>query len=111
MTSTGKAIEVQAALTQCLGLEAPDIAWHTGGDRIAEIGAFLALVTATCAKFALDVKLLMQTEVFEPYLPHRGYDAAGQKSNTEVNGFAYGAAVIAIAKPHIIHRNQIPSGG
>ena len=68
-------MEVQAALAQRLGLEAPDIAWHTERDRIAEVGAFLALVTGTCAKFALDVKLLMQTEVgevSEPYAPHRG---------------------------------------
>lgn len=75
LASTGKAMEVQAALAQRLGLEAPDIAWHTERDRIAEIGAFFALVTGTCAKFALDVKLLMQTEVgevSEPYAPHRG---------------------------------------
>lgn len=58
-----------------LGLEVPEIAWHTERDRIAEFGFFLTLVTSTCAKFALDLKLEMQTEVAEmkePYVKHRG---------------------------------------
>ena len=69
------ALEVQKELAKELGLDPPDIAWHTERDRIAEIGAFFALVTATCAKLALDIKLMMQTEVgeaAEPYAPHRG---------------------------------------
>lgn len=49
LASTGKAMEVQAALAQRLGLAAPDIAWHTERDRIAEIGAFFALVTGTAS--------------------------------------------------------------
>jgi 3-carboxy-cis,cis-muconate cycloisomerase len=68
-------LEVQEDLAKELGLNSPDIAWHTERDRIAEVGAFFALVTGTCGKIALDIKLLMQTEVaeaFEPYAPHRG---------------------------------------
>jgi 3-carboxy-cis,cis-muconate cycloisomerase len=71
----GLAFKIQEGLAKELGLSVPEIAWHTERDRIAEIGAFFALVTGTCAKFALDVKLLMQTEVgevSEPYAPHRG---------------------------------------
>ena len=73
--SAGLAFKIQEGLAKELGLSVPEIAWHTERDRIAEIGAFFALVTGTCAKFALDVKLLMQTEVgevSEPYAPHRG---------------------------------------
>lgn len=69
------ALEMQKDLAKELGLQPPDIAWHTERDRIAEIGTFFALVTATCAKLALDLKLMMQTEVgeaAEPYAPHRG---------------------------------------
>ena len=75
LSDTGKALQVQGELAKELGLGVPDIAWHTERDCIAEIGAFFALVTGTCSKFALDVKLLMQTEVgevSEPYAPHRG---------------------------------------
>jgi 3-carboxy-cis,cis-muconate cycloisomerase len=69
------ALKCQALLAKKLGLGVPDIAWHTERDRIAEVGAFFALLTSTCAKFAFDVKLMMQTEVgevSEPYKPHRG---------------------------------------
>ena len=47
----------------------PDIAWHTVRDTIAEVGAFLGLVGGTLGKIAMDVKLMMQTEVAEVYEP------------------------------------------
>ncbi|KAF8191142.1 L-Aspartase-like protein [Pholiota molesta] len=75
LADTGKAFQVQEELAKELGLAVPEIAWHTERDRFAEVGAFFALVTGTCAKFAFDIKLLMQTEVgevSEPYAPHRG---------------------------------------
>ncbi|KAG6896591.1 hypothetical protein C0992_007296 [Termitomyces sp. T32_za158] len=75
ISDTGVALQVQEELAKELGLNVPEIAWHTERDRITEVGSFFAMVTGTCAKFAFDVKLLMQTEVgevFEPYYPHRG---------------------------------------
>src|SRR2546427_828027 len=45
------------------------IAWHTQRDTIAEVGCFLGLVTGTLGKLAMDVKLMMQTEVGEAYEP------------------------------------------
>ncbi len=71
----GLGLRCQAELAKELGLAVPEIAWHTERDRIAEAGAFFALLTGTCAKFAFDVKLMMQTEVGEvqePFKPHRG---------------------------------------
>src|SRR5437867_6995776 len=62
-------LKVQAALVQELGLRQPEIAWHTMRDRIAEAGCFLGLVTGTLGKIATDVKLMMQTEVEEVYVP------------------------------------------
>jgi 3-carboxy-cis,cis-muconate cycloisomerase len=62
-------LKVQAALMRELGLGEPEIAWHTVRDRIAEVGCFLGLVTGTAGKLAMDVKLLMQTEVEEVYEP------------------------------------------
>jgi 3-carboxy-cis,cis-muconate cycloisomerase len=76
MASLGNdGLRIQTALARELGLMQPDIAWHTQRDRIAEAGCFLGLLTGTLAKFATDVKLMMQTEVgelSEPYLPERG---------------------------------------
>ena len=63
------ALETQAGLMQELGLAQPSIAWHTMRDTVAEVGAFLGLVTGTLGKIAMDVKLLMQTEVAEVYEP------------------------------------------
>src|SRR5712691_9867442 len=68
-------LKVQSALMAELGLGEPEIAWHTVRDRIGEVGCFLGLVTGTLGKIAMDVKLLMQTEVaevFEPFHEARG---------------------------------------
>ncbi|KAL6408499.1 3-carboxy-cis,cis-muconate cycloisomerase [Ilyonectria robusta] len=76
LASLGDAgLRVQEGLMAELGLGQPEIAWHTARDRIAEVGCFLGLVTGTLGKIAMDVKLLMQTEVceaFEPYTKNRG---------------------------------------
>jgi 3-carboxy-cis,cis-muconate cycloisomerase len=69
----GRGLATQAELMKELKLGVPPIAWHTVRDSIAEVGCFLGLVTGTCGKVALDVKLLMQTEVEEVYEPfHEG---------------------------------------
>ncbi|KAL6244352.1 hypothetical protein RBB50_008594 [Rhinocladiella similis] len=68
-------LDCQRELAKDLNLKVPEIAWHTERDRIAEFGSLCAMLTSTCAKFALDVKLLAQTEVnevSEPFVPHRG---------------------------------------
>jgi 3-carboxy-cis,cis-muconate cycloisomerase len=76
LSSLGKdGLKVQEGLMQELGLGQPEIAWHTVRDRVGEVGCFLGLVTGTCGKVSMDVKLLMQTEVaevFEPFHEGRG---------------------------------------
>jgi 3-carboxy-cis,cis-muconate cycloisomerase len=70
-----KGLAVHDALMDELGLGRPDTPWHAARDNIAEVGAFLGLVTGTLAKIATDVMLLMQTEVgeaSEPFLQGRG---------------------------------------
>ena len=62
-----RALETQEGLMKELGLAQPLIAWHTIRDTIAEVGCFLGLVTGTLGKLAMDVKLMMQTEVAELY--------------------------------------------
>ena len=67
------AMETQQGLMAELGLAQPVIAWHTIRDTIAEVGCFLGLVGGTLGKLAMDVKLMMQTEVGEVYEPfHAG---------------------------------------
>ena len=70
-----KGLDVQAALATELKLAQPDITWHVARDGIAEVGAFLGLVTGSLSKIAVDVMLMMQTEigeVFEPFVKGRG---------------------------------------
>jgi 3-carboxy-cis,cis-muconate cycloisomerase len=55
-------LAVQEALTRERGLAQPEIAWHIERDRIAVVGCFLGLLTGTLAKFATDLKLMMQTK-------------------------------------------------
>ncbi len=70
-----KGLAVQAALAAELGLRQPDITWHAARDTVAEAACFLGLVTGSLSKIAVDVMLMMQTEVgevFEPFVQGRG---------------------------------------
>jgi 3-carboxy-cis,cis-muconate cycloisomerase len=91
-------LEVQRLLMAELGLGQPVIAWHTARDTIAEIGQFLALLTASCAKLALDVRLMMQTEVgeaFEPFQAGRGSSSTmPQKRNPVAGNFVHACAAL-----------------
>ena len=63
-------LAVTVALAEELGLGVPDLPWHTTRDALAETVAILGLICGSLAKFALDVSLLMQTEVAEVFEPH-----------------------------------------
>lgn len=96
------AMETQAALMQELGLAQPLISWHTVRDTIAEVGAFLALVGGSLGKIALDVKLLMQTEVaevFEPFAPGRGSSSTMPQKRNPISCL-YIHANISVARQH-----------
>lgn len=93
-------LKCQEELAKGLGLAAPEIAWHTERDRIAEFGFFCALLTGTCAKFALDLKLEMQTEVDEmrePYVPHRGSSSTMPQKRNPI-GSVYVTATAATVR-------------
>jgi 3-carboxy-cis,cis-muconate cycloisomerase len=97
-----RGLEVQAALMQELGLAEPEIAWHTMRDRIAETGCFLALLTGTLGKLAMDVKLLMQTEVaeaFEPFQHGRGSSSTMPQKRNPV-ACLYIHATAALVRQH-----------
>jgi 3-carboxy-cis,cis-muconate cycloisomerase len=68
-------LAVHDALMDELQLARPEFPWHAARDGVAEVVSFLALVTASLAKIATDVMLMMQTEVgeaFEPFVKGRG---------------------------------------
>ncbi|KAG6329077.1 hypothetical protein ID866_10011 [Astraeus odoratus] len=97
-----KAMQCQAALAEFLQLSSPDIAWHTERDRFAELSGCFALLTSTCAKFALDVKLLMQTEVgevSEPFYEHRGSSSTMPQKRNPIS-CAYISAIAVAVRQH-----------
>ena len=70
-----QSLAVHDALMDDLGLGRPTMTWHSARDSVAETVGFLGLVTASLAKIATDVMLMMQTEIgeaFEPFVKGRG---------------------------------------
>jgi 3-carboxy-cis,cis-muconate cycloisomerase len=71
----GRGFDVQRELCDVLGLGQPVATWHVARDGFAEAVNFLALVAGTLGKVALDVMLMMTTEiaeVYEPFVTGRG---------------------------------------
>jgi 3-carboxy-cis,cis-muconate cycloisomerase len=60
-----QAAPVRQAMLDDLGLGVPQIAWHTARDGIAETVGVLAMIAATCGKFANEVVNLQRTEIAE----------------------------------------------
>jgi len=99
----GRGLATQAELMKELKLGAPAIAWHTVRDCIAEVGCFLGLVTGTCGKIALDVKLLMQTEVeevYEPFHEGRGSSSTMPQKRNPISS-VYITALVAIVRQQV----------
>lgn len=96
------ALALQAALCTELGLAQPVIAWHTQRDTIAEVGGFLGLVGGTLGKLAMDVKLLMQTEVaevFEPFAHGRGSSSTMPQKRNPIS-CTYIHAQVSVLRQH-----------
>jgi 3-carboxy-cis,cis-muconate cycloisomerase len=70
-----KGFAVQEALCEELGLAVPTSTWHVARDGLAETVNFLALVTGSLGKIALDIMIMASTEfaeVHEPFVKGRG---------------------------------------
>ena len=70
-----KGFEVQKALCDELGLGIPVSTWHVARDGLAEVVNFLALLTGSLGKIALDIMIMASTEfaeVYEPFVKGRG---------------------------------------
>ena len=99
----GRGLATQAELMKELKLGVPAIAWHTVRDNIAEVGCFLGLVTGTCGKIALDVKLLMQTEVeevYEPFHEGRGSSSTMPQKRNPISS-VYITALVSVVRQQV----------
>ncbi|MBE2270667.1 MAG: adenylosuccinate lyase [Anaerolinea sp.] len=78
-------LAIQARLMQELGLNVPEIAWHTARDHLAEFASVLGMITATLGKIAHEIILLQKPEfgeVEEPFAMGKvGSSTMPQKRN------------------------------
>src|ERR1700744_668782 len=104
LSSLGKdGLRTQVELAKELKLAQPEIAWHTVRDRIAEVGCFLGLLTGLCGKIALDVKLMMQTEVegvYEPFHEGRGSSSTMPQKRNPISS-VYVTALTSVVRQHV----------
>jgi 3-carboxy-cis,cis-muconate cycloisomerase len=103
LASLGNAgVKVAEALASELDLPLPDAPWHSARDRLAEIGAAVAIAAGSMAKIATDIALMMQTEVgevFEPAAEGKGGSSTmPHKRNPVGSAAAIGAATQAEAR-------------
>lgn len=74
-TLGGLGLNVQEKMCEILKLDMPDISWHVARDRWGELVQYFALLSATFAKIANEVVILMRTEIgelSEPFEQGRG---------------------------------------
>ncbi|GEC56620.1 3-carboxy-cis,cis-muconate cycloisomerase [Bradyrhizobium japonicum] len=94
-----KGFEVQQALCEELGLGVPVSTWHVARDGLAEAVNFLALVTGTLGKIALDIMIMASTEfaeVYEPFVKGRGASSTMPQKRNPISSELMLAAAKAV---------------
>jgi 3-carboxy-cis,cis-muconate cycloisomerase len=102
--------QVLAGLEEELGLEEPDLPWHTARGRIGELAGALAVAAGALGKAGTDVVLLAQTEVGEvteasgggsSAMPHKQNPAAAVRARAcAQQAVAAASALLAAAAGH-----------
>jgi 3-carboxy-cis,cis-muconate cycloisomerase len=70
-----RGLEVQEKMFEILELDMPDVSWHVARDRWSELVQYFALLSATLAKIANEIAILMRSEIgelSEPFEQGRG---------------------------------------
>jgi 3-carboxy-cis,cis-muconate cycloisomerase len=92
-------LAVQEAFCRRLGLGQPAATWHVARDGLAEVVAFLGLVTGSLGKIATDVMLMMATEfaeVAEPFVKGRGASSTMPQKRNPISSELMLAAAKAV---------------
>lgn len=88
-------LRISAPLAQALGLPEAALPWHARRERIADLGAALALHIGVLGKIGRDIALMMQTEVgetFEPAAAGKGGSSAMPHKRNPVGTVVLAAA-------------------
>lgn len=112
-------LAAQDRLMDELGLGRPDITWHSIRDNLVEVSGFLAQVAGMLGKIALDVMLLMQTElgeVYEPFVKNRGASSTMPQKRNPISSELMLAAAKIVRQHHgtmleaLIHDQERATG-
>jgi len=94
-----KGFEVQQALCEELSLGVPVSTWHVARDGFAEAVNFLALVTGSLGKIALDIMIMASTEfaeLYEPFVKGRGASSTMPQKRNPISAELMLAAAKAV---------------
>jgi 3-carboxy-cis,cis-muconate cycloisomerase len=94
-----RGFEVQQELCAELGLGIPVSTWHVARDGFAETVNFLALVTGSLGKIALDIMIMASTEfaeVYEPFVKGRGASSTMPQKRNPISSELMLAAAKAV---------------
>ncbi len=94
-----KGLDVQQALCEELDLGVPVSTWHVARDGFAEAVNFLALVTGSLGKIALDIMIMASTEfgeVYEPFVKGRGASSTMPQKRNPISSELMLAAAKAV---------------
>ena len=95
----GRGFEVQKALCEELSLGVPVSTWHVARDGFAEAVNFLALVTGSLGKIALDIMIMASTEfaeASEPFVKGRGASSTMPQKRNPISSELMLAAAKAV---------------
>ncbi len=112
-----RAVEVVGLYARELDLAEPVLPWHANRQRIAELGAALAVAAGAAAKIGVDIALLVQTEVGEVVEASSGRSSTmPQKRNPVHSTLAVGCARLANAHAGVLlgelaHEHERAVGG
>jgi 3-carboxy-cis,cis-muconate cycloisomerase len=88
---------VREAMMAALGLGVPEITWHTARDSLAEAVTILAMIAATCGKFANEIVNLQRTEIAEMAEP-AGPGSVGSSTMPQKRNPILAQTVVAIGR-------------
>lgn len=94
-----KGFAVHQALCEELGLGVPVSTWHVARDSFAEAVNWLALVTGSLGKIALDIMIMASTEfaeVYEPFVKGRGASSTMPQKRNPISSELMLAAAKAV---------------
>lgn len=107
-----RGVETMSALAARLGLETPNLPWHTDRSRVSELVAAVERTARTMAKIAVDLALLAQSDIAEIQIRAGGSSSMSEKRNpmdavraiAAAEACSAAAGMVTAGRPHELDR-------